>query len=1127
MNIRGLHDRISTGLGTLKNKVEIESANNEHSLNILLETTFLNVLNVLFDYNLVNANLLSRNFPGIDGLDAENRIFVQITSTFSNEKIESTVDQIIDKNLYHDFDKLFFVFLKGKKKISKAFKDKIDSKIQGRFVLDFEFNLIDTNDVYRILANEQNIDKSLGVKKILDSVLYNIPQSKVPGFDFVGVSFDEEEFENVAELIETIIKSGINVVVNSKKIYEYFKNERPRYFDYLIMLFPNQSLDFLTKYIFVVSNHYIKKNIDSEKPECSIFLNCIEKSVKPQLVSFTTFPNKIKNKNFKNPKTLNVSNLKKIEEVIQDLFAEKPSLNYSFSEIKDVLVKLFPMFTLEVIADEKSYCLYNFKKSGSNSDLNLNYLIFGHEYRRNEVIEEFNKKYKNKFLKNLTVLLPKDYNQSTNLRIKFIRDKFVNSDVFYLDEYLFDYSLSRIEQTELLSNEVFISPFFEIKENIEKLDDIFDWLKNDSHSPVAFIIGSGGDGKTTVCQKIHDEIIHDFEKSIVIFLDAQSYINEIKHRERVDNWKFDLHSIFEICNSKAGDIDLTTFKSNFALGNITVIIDGIDEIISTLPNFSLKDFVEDFNVLKELIGRGKLIINCRDIYINELLNTDVDFSNKHKVFKLLKFNVELAKKFFEKHFTIEGEINVKKVNECIKILNEFYEDINGDVYVYSPFVLEIIVLIVENNFDYEEIEYVFNSEILLRNNSSDYLIYKICQREIAKKENHGFIIPVDDYIKLLSLAAVEKNGVFNDDDFISFLRKIKVDLSSEKVKNSLRDNPFFCLDKNGSYVFRFDFYNSAFKYNAIYSKIVDESGYSLSDSLINTLSNEFKFNSIIFRGLKNKIKDSDKGFEFYLDRIKKIVLEIENYKANENNYGTIFLKKLAISNLVVFLISISDNKFSNSKILKYLFEDTEQSRDELAVINGFYFIDVPIISKITFDFSNMYFINCHIDNYPQFLDCSFLDTTFFDRSCDISNIYSKGLDLKKITFSKNNFDDKILSSDNSLYKIISIKESGGESMLNYFKKYFKSFTKGNKLNYSIPINSLFVDKNFSLEMNEINNILYENGIISSFTKEEITMNSSCKNKVSKFLNQNITFAELNRSIKKIENLIIDGGKENI
>ena len=52
--------------------------------------------------------------------------------------------------------------------------------------------------------------------------------------------------------------------------------------------------------------------------------------------------------------------------------------------------------------------------------------------------------------------------------------------------------------------------------DFEKLDDIFEWLKNDETS-VAFIIGPGGDGKTTVCQKIHDVIISDFDNNIVIF----------------------------------------------------------------------------------------------------------------------------------------------------------------------------------------------------------------------------------------------------------------------------------------------------------------------------------------------------------------------------------------------------------------------------------------------------------------------------------------------------------------------------------------------------------------------------------------------------------------------------------
>ena len=100
----------------------------------------------------------------------------------------------------------------------------------------------------------------------------------------------------------------------------------------------------------------------------------------------------------------------------------------------------------------------------------------------------------------------------------------------------------------------------------------------------------------------------------------------------------------------------------------------------------MADFLADFTILEETIGKGKLIINCRDIYINELLFSDNEFQKRHKIFNLLKFNRDLVTKYFKEYFNND----VKKVNDSTKLLDYFYEDINGEEFIYSPFLLEII-----------------------------------------------------------------------------------------------------------------------------------------------------------------------------------------------------------------------------------------------------------------------------------------------------------------------------------------------------------------------------------------------------------------------------------------------------
>lgn len=1111
MNLRTLHDKLSTNLSLAKNKFEIENSVNNQSLNIQFEPVFLEILNLIFDYELENSNTKNSNFPGIDGIDLKNKKMVQITSTFSFEKIESTINQILKNNFYNDFEELYFIFLKGKKKLNRDSIDKIEKLINGKFKFNVKENCIDPIDIYRLLTTSPDFEKAIKSNKLLENVLFGFNNNSNDRFDYIGLSFDDEELKSVYILAKTIIKSGINIVTSSQALYELFKEEKSKWIDGLIFINNQINTQFVTKFVFVVSKQHILKNIDTENPTCKIFKESTTKNIKPLLLTFSDFTDNISKKAYKNPRTISINNTIKIEEIVHNFFLEKPILKFSFENIKEVLKSLFPAFKLLTItnSDEKSFCIYNFSYGNSV----INFLIFNHEYKRSYVVNKFNKDYKSKYSTNLFILVPKDYNQTTNIRLKSLNEFFPNNNqIFFIDEYLYDNSLKEIEQNNLLLNEVFISPFFKIGNDIEKLDDILHWIMNEEDSPVAFIIGSGGDGKTTICQKIHDEIINDFDKSIVVFLDAHSYIAEIRQREKIDNWRFDLQTVFEISNTQIGNLDLKTFKSNFTFGNITVIIDGIDEVISTLPNFNLKDFLEDFNTLKDEIGRGKLIINCRDLYIDELTKSDENFQNKYKIYNLLKFNAELAEKYFKKHF----HSNDKKVRECIKLLNEFYDKTVDEFYRYSPFVLEIISTIVENDFDYEEIEYFFESKILLKNNNNDYLIYKICKREIAKKDSHGFTISVDDYVRLLCLISIEKNGYFDNDDFNLFLRKLNIDLSADKVRNSLRDNPFFHLD-NDKYRFRFDFYNSVFKSNAIFAKILFEESFELTDSFISIISEELNYNSIVFEGVKNKFKDSGLTDKDLIQKVKNLIFKIIGKDNNVlDGSGYSYNKKLAISNLILLLTTVKTSNYNVTEIICLLFADENFNRKDLIAINNLYLIDIPAITNFKVDFSKMYLTNSAIENYSNFLECTFDEDTFFDNTCSISKINSENIDIKKCTISKNNFDNFILTSDNSLYKAVNLIDFGGESLLNYLRKYFRIFIKGNKVTEKINVKSLPVNESINMSIYELNAILLDCSIFTEVNKDEVTINPSKKLKILNFINQNMTFSELNKAIRNIE-----------
>ena len=62
-------------------------------LNIHSENFFLQLVNLLFGWNLENLNVVQKNSEGVDLVDTANKIIVQVSSTATKQKIESALSK--------------------------------------------------------------------------------------------------------------------------------------------------------------------------------------------------------------------------------------------------------------------------------------------------------------------------------------------------------------------------------------------------------------------------------------------------------------------------------------------------------------------------------------------------------------------------------------------------------------------------------------------------------------------------------------------------------------------------------------------------------------------------------------------------------------------------------------------------------------------------------------------------------------------------------------------------------------------------------------------------------------------------------------------------------------------------
>lgn len=84
-------------LSGLAYNVELRGLLNLLDLHVISEDFFVGLLNLVYGWNLRNANCLLQNAPGIDLVDDSNHILVQVTGSCTKKKIDHSLEEISEK----------------------------------------------------------------------------------------------------------------------------------------------------------------------------------------------------------------------------------------------------------------------------------------------------------------------------------------------------------------------------------------------------------------------------------------------------------------------------------------------------------------------------------------------------------------------------------------------------------------------------------------------------------------------------------------------------------------------------------------------------------------------------------------------------------------------------------------------------------------------------------------------------------------------------------------------------------------------------------------------------------------------------------------------------------------------
>ncbi|MEJ9291228.1 SMEK domain-containing protein [Escherichia coli] len=146
---KSAQENVAFGLAVLKYYLRFNSKENLQDANVSSEELISNLINILKDTNFVCTSEISATYPGIDALDKENKLGLQITHTKNTSKINKTIDKIRINKVNEEIDTLYFFITSERQK-------KYTIKAQCPKLNVTTNNILDFDDLAKLLSKSQD-----------------------------------------------------------------------------------------------------------------------------------------------------------------------------------------------------------------------------------------------------------------------------------------------------------------------------------------------------------------------------------------------------------------------------------------------------------------------------------------------------------------------------------------------------------------------------------------------------------------------------------------------------------------------------------------------------------------------------------------------------------------------------------------------------------------------------------------------------------------------------------------------------------------------------------------------------------------------------------------------------------
>ena len=144
-------NHLNTLMSRFVTEVEGATAMGHFDINRVAEDVLIPILSEVYELPaLKNLNARQANFPGVDLGDTKARVAIQVTSTPTAAKIKDTLQTVVDRKLYLEFDRVIVYVLTRKQ--GSYTGNGYDEIVGSHFQFDKDKDIHDFTDVIRLMA---------------------------------------------------------------------------------------------------------------------------------------------------------------------------------------------------------------------------------------------------------------------------------------------------------------------------------------------------------------------------------------------------------------------------------------------------------------------------------------------------------------------------------------------------------------------------------------------------------------------------------------------------------------------------------------------------------------------------------------------------------------------------------------------------------------------------------------------------------------------------------------------------------------------------------------------------------------------------------------------------------------